>query len=254
MIAYAQMRQWRTVRTGDLIQPLQITAQQERELFARMNRKGLIAQVRRGLYLLPERLPLGRRWSPSEALALNTLMADQGACYQITGPNAFNRYGLDDQIPAGLTVYNTALSGLRNIGAVNLSLIRVASDRLGDTEQVDTPDGPMIYASLARALVDAVYDWSRFDTLPRAYNWIERELADGRICAADLVRLTTRYGNQGTARRIGVWLQHCGTPPAKLAPLRRMLRSSTSLVSLIPDQPRRGRIDRQWGVILNEPA
>jgi predicted transcriptional regulator of viral defense system len=252
MLAYAQMRQWRTARTGDLVGPLQITPQQERELLARMNRKGLIAQVRRGLYLLPERLPLGGRWSPSEALALNTLMADQDARYQITGPNAFNRYGLDEQTPAGLTVYNTALSGRRTIGPVSLALVRVAEDRLGDTEQADTPDGPLIYSSLPRTLMDAVYDWSRFDTLPRAYEWIEQVLQAGRIRVEDLVATTARFGNQGTARRIGAWLQHLGASPAKLTPLQRMLRSSTSLVPFIPDRPRRGRIDRQWGVILND--
>ena len=36
----------------------------------------MIAQVRRGLYLVPERLPLGGKWSPDEILALNTLIED----------------------------------------------------------------------------------------------------------------------------------------------------------------------------------
>jgi len=105
------MRKRQTLSTGDLTGPLQISAKQERELFSRLARAGLIAHVRRGLYLVPSRLPLGEQWSPDEALALNALMDDQQGAYQLCGPNAFNRYGFDDQVPARLYAYNNRLSG-----------------------------------------------------------------------------------------------------------------------------------------------
>jgi len=76
LLAYAQMRQLRTLRTGDLTGPLQLSPKQERELFSRLARGGLIARVRRGLFLVPPRLPLGGAWAPSEAEALNALMED----------------------------------------------------------------------------------------------------------------------------------------------------------------------------------
>jgi len=53
LLAYAQLRKVRELRTGDLTRPLGITAKQERELYSRLARAGLIAQVRRGLYLIP---------------------------------------------------------------------------------------------------------------------------------------------------------------------------------------------------------
>lgn len=253
VLAYAQMRRLQVVRTGEMLEPLQITAQQERELLSRMARKGLIAQVRRGLYLLPPRLPLGGQWSPSEALALNTLMDDQRATYQICGPNAFNRYGLDEQIPARLYVYNNRLSGRRTIGPVAFTLIKVAGDRLGDVEQVQRPDGQtLLYSSPTRTLMDAVYDWSRFGSLPRAYTWIERELTTERIDAVDLAETTVRYGNQGTARRIAALLERLGVAENVLKKLERMLRSSTSLIPFIPDRPKRGTISRRWGMVFND--
>jgi predicted transcriptional regulator of viral defense system len=58
LLAYLQLRKLRTVRTGDLTGPLQITRDQERELFRRMSRGGLIARVRPGLYLVPAQLLL----------------------------------------------------------------------------------------------------------------------------------------------------------------------------------------------------
>jgi len=45
-------------------------------------------------------------WSPDETLALNTLIRGRKGRCQICGPNAFNRYGFDDQIPNRVYAYN----------------------------------------------------------------------------------------------------------------------------------------------------
>src|SRR6266478_8154505 len=113
LFAYSQMRNLRTVRLGELGEPLRLTPQQELKLLGRLSRAGMIARVSRGVYLLPARLPLGGRWSPDETLALNTLIEDRQGRYQITGPNAFNRYGFDEQIPTRVYAYNNRLSGDR---------------------------------------------------------------------------------------------------------------------------------------------
>ena len=41
-----------------------------------------------------------------------------------------------------------------------------------------------MYSSRARTLVDAVYDWSRFGSLPRAYEWVRADLKKKRVTAA----------------------------------------------------------------------
>lgn len=255
LLAYAQMRNLQTVRTGELTGPLRITPKQERELLSRMARSGILAQVRRGLYLVPPRLPLGGRWTPDEALALNALMDDRGGRYQACGPNAFQRYGYDEQVPARLYAYNNSLSGERTVGAVAMTLIKVADSRLGDTEEVAAPEGPtLVYSSRARTLMDAVYDWARFDSLPRGYEWIRKDLAAGRVGVAELANTTLRYGNQGTIRRIGGMLERLGAAESLLKKLRRMLKSSTSLIPWVPGLPRRGIVNRRWGVVFNEQA
>lgn len=253
MLAYLQMRKRQTVKTGDLTEALQLSREQERELFRRMARGGLIARVRPGFYLVPERLPLGGSWTPDETLALNTLMGDRQGRYQICGPNAFNRYGFDDQIPNRVYAYNNRISGDRTIGAIELTLIKVADGRLGDTEEMITADGRIaVYGSRVRTLVDAVYDWSRFNSLPRAYDWIRGELAAGRIGAAELVDVTLRYGDKGTIRRIGALLGMQGLKPDLMQKLEKTLDPSKGLIPWIPTKPKRGKINRRWGVVLNE--
>lgn len=253
LLAYLQMRKRRTVKTGELLDPLQLSRDQERELFRRMARGGLIARVRPGLYLAPEQLPLGGSWSPDEILALNTLMEDRAGRYQICGPNAFNRYGFDEQVPTRIYAYNNRISGERTIGAIELTLIKVADERLGDTEEVKTAqDLTAVYASRVRTLIDAVYDWSRFNTLPRAYDWIRQELAANRVDTVELINAALRYGDKGTIRRMGALLEMSGAEAKLLKKLEAALAPSTSLIPWIPTMPKRGKISRRWGVVLNE--
>lgn len=251
--AYIQMRGLQAVSTAQIAKALRLTPTQERKLLSRLSRARLIARVRRGLYLVPARLPLGGVWTPDEALALTTLVGDRGGRFQICGPNAFNRYGFSEQIPARVYAYNDRLSGMRTVGSVSMMLIKVDSARLGDTETVRNADGvETLYSSRARTLVDAVYDWSRFNSLPQAFDWIRRDLKTGRTTAADLVSIARRYGDLGTIRRLGVLLEREGVPEALLRKLERGLSSSRSLIAWIPTRPRRGRIDRRWGVIQND--
>ena len=251
-LAYAHMRGWTTVRTGDLRAPMRISADQERKLLSRLARAGTIARVWRGLYLVPPRLPVGGKWSPSEGLALATLMAARGGRYQICGLNAFNRYGFDRQMPNRVSVYNDRLSGNRRVGSVRLTLIKVACTRLGAIEEAPALEGPpTIYASRARSLVDAVYDWARYGSLPEGYRWIRRELEAKRVTAAQLVDLTLRYGDKGTIRRMGALLEREGIPEALLRKLARALPATSGPIPWIPRRAKRGPILRRWGVVWN---
>ena len=252
LFAYAQMRKLRELRTGDLVKPLRITAKQERELYSRLARAGMIAKVRRGLYLIPAELPLGGSWTPDDGLALGTLLADREGRYQICGPNAFNRYGFSEQVPNRVYAYNNRLSGDRRIGAIAMTLIKVADERLGATQAWKTRDGiEVVYCSRVRTLVDAVYDWSRFNSLPRGYGWIAGELKARRVSAAELVAATLRYGDRGTIRRMGALLEREKAAAALLRELENALTPSAGTIAWIPTRAKRGTLNARWGVVMN---
>lgn len=101
-------------------------------------------------------------------------------------------------------------------------------------------------------MLDAVYDWSRFNTLPRGYDWIRTELAGESSMARQLVTVTLRYGNQGTIRRIGHLLESEAVAESSLRKLEKALRPSTALIPWIPTRPKRGKTDRRWGVVHND--
>jgi predicted transcriptional regulator of viral defense system len=134
-------------------------------------------------------------------------------------------------------------------------LIKVADERLGDTEEVQTTEGrSAVYGSRERTLVDAVYDWSRFNSLPRAYDWIRGDLAASRVTASELTKVALHYGDKGTIRRIGLLLERQCAAASLLRKLETALDPSTGLIPWIPGKPKRGTINRRWGVVVNEEA
>jgi len=201
---------------------------------------------------VPSRLPAGGRWTVSGYYILSKLMEVMKGQYQISGQNAFNFYGFDDQVPNRMCVYNDKLFGEKEIGGMDFVFIKTDAKRLGSTKSLKTSDGiDTVMASKTRALVDAVYDWSRFNTLPRAYRWIAETLQKEPEITDNLIGDALRYGNKGTTRRIGYLLGLLGIKDDRLSELKRQISSSKSLIPWIPGQAAKGSVNKEWGLIVN---
>ena len=250
--AYVQLKKLDIVRTGEIAPILDISASQERDLFRRLSDSGWILRLKRGVYLVPPRIPAGGKYSPGVALILQKLMEEEQSRYQICGPSAFNFYGLDDQIPSVTYIYNERISGKRSIGSLAFQFIKVADKRLGAINAVRTrEDMEIIYSSKTRTLMDAVYDWSRFNSLPRGYGWIKGEIKNEPKLTSELIEVTAKYGNVATIRRIGYLLDTLIQNPRMMNRLLRQLSISSSLIPWIPGQSAKGTINRKWGIIIN---
>lgn len=247
------MRRQELVKTGEIAPALGLNRAQELDLFRRLTRDGWILRLKRGLYLAPRILPVGGRWNPSESVVLPAFMKAIKGQYQISGPTAFNRYGFDDQVSNSVFIYNNRLSGGRRIGSTRYIFIRVKDTRLGAVEKPKTPDGEeLYYSSRARTLVDALYDWSRFNGIPRGFAWIRQELQKGSVNAAELARAAVCFGNQSTLRRLGWVLQRAEASPRALKIIKKALSGSKFPIAMVPFKPRKGPIIKAWGVIDNK--
>jgi predicted transcriptional regulator of viral defense system len=254
VLGYTQARRIGVARIGELRGPLRLSAAQEREVLSRLARAGTIVRLKREVYLLPPRIPIGGVWTVSPHTILSELMrASRGGRFQLCGWETFRAHGLTDQVSNRLYVYDNRISGDRIIGGHAFTFIKVADSRLGGVDESKTPDGvPVRMPSLSRALFDAVYDYARFDTLPAAYAWIRAAAKKDPRIVNSLAAMASELGDQGTIRRLGFVLSGLGLATSHQRRLLRALRSSKSLVPLIPRAPARGRIDRVWGVIVNE--
>jgi predicted transcriptional regulator of viral defense system len=252
LLAYAQLRKKEFISSGEIASALNISAEQEWKLLNRMATSGLIIRLKRGIYLVPSHLPAGGRWTVSGYYILSKLMEVLKGKYQISGPSAFNFHGFDEQIPNRIYVYNDRIFGEKHIGGTDFVFIKTDVKRLGSAKSLRTPDGiDAVMVTKTRALVDAVYDWSRYNTLPRAYGWIAGSLKKDPSLTEQLIADTLKFSNKGTLKRIGYWLAQRGVTDDRLSKMKRQLGSAKSLIPWIPGQTSTGSVNRQWGLIIN---
>lgn len=252
LLAYAQLRKKEFISSGEIASALDINAEQEWKLLNRMATSGLIIRLKRGIYLVPSHMPAGGRWTVSGYYILSKLMEAIKGRYQISGPSAFNFHGFDDQIPNRIYVYNDRIFGERQIGGIDFVFIKTEVKRLGSTKNLKTSDGiDAVMVTQTRALVDAVYDWSRYNTLPRAYGWIEEALKKDPVMVDTLIDDTLQYGNKGTVKRIGYLLAKLAIDDDRLLKMKRKLGPTRSLIPWIPSQTAKGSINKEWGLIVN---
>ena len=252
LLAYAQLRKKEFISSGEIASALDINAEQEWKLLNRMTTSGLIIRLKRGVYLVPSRMPAGGRWTVSGYYILSKLMEVLKGRYQISGPSAFNFHGFDDQVPNRIYVYNDRIFGEKEIGGTDFVFIKTDVKRLGSTKSLKTHDGiDAVMATKTRALVDAVYDWSRYNTLPRAYGWIAETLKKDPAIIENLIGDTLQYGNKGTVKRIGYLLAQLGITDDRLKEMKRQLGPTRSLIPWIPGQGAKGSVNTEWGLIVN---
>ena len=246
----ANGRPWAILTSKETSQALGLTAKQTARLFSRLLLKNRVQQLRRGLYLTPSRLPLGKIWQPSPYEALWAYMNWLDAKWQITGLDAFNRYGFSTQITQVITVCNDKLSGQIEAGGSRFIFIKTDKKMLGNINLF-----PMIgdievpFSSKARTIFDAVYYSNRFGSLPMAYTWIA-EIKTDQNAIKELMSCCLTYGNRQTISRIGFVLEKLNINTAILIN-KKQKNTTQTLVSLLPGS-RKGKIDRRWGIIENK--
>lgn len=253
VLAWSQLNKLRIIRTGELVKILGISTEQEEKLLIKMNKSGIIIRLIRGLYLLPGTIPTAP-WSPSEYFLLSILMDELEAKYQVTGLAAFRFHKLSTQIPNQITVYNTKLSGPKKIGIINFNFIKVSDDRIGAYQELEVKDFSSTrivnIGTLARTIVDAVYDYKRFASLPDAYDWI-RDRASDESFLKELVAVTLEFSNIATRRRIGYFLESIKANPRLINKIYKNLEETSSFIPILPTLANRGKINRKWGVKIN---
>lgn len=253
LFAWVQLRGRDLVRVDEIAEALKLSRSQAERLLRRLESSGMIARVRPALYLAPQKLPLGGKWSPTTGQALGALISSYGGKYQICGASAFNLYGWSTQVPQVTSAYNDRISGARAIGPLRFLLIKVASGSLGDVERFEAPDGSStIYSSRTRSLVDAIRDWSRFNSLPLAYEWARTEIAEARVDPGELVKGALRFGDLATRRRLGVLLERMEVGEALLKRLSSSLTRTSGKIAWVPGRPMRGRLNARWRVVEND--
>jgi predicted transcriptional regulator of viral defense system len=64
--------------------------------------------------------------------------------------------------------------------------------------------------------------------------------------------MALRFGNITTIRRIGALLESGGADEMTLQTLERALKPISASIPFIPRKAKRGKLNKKWGVVMNE--
>ena len=253
--AWVQFEKKEEVRTGDLVKAMNLSPKQEADLLYNLSSSGIIVKLWRGLYLVPPRIPFNGSWAPSPYLIINKYMQNKGAKFYISGQAVFNLYGYSDQLSAWFTVYNNKVSKKMYILQYHLDFTKVVPSRLGAIKKMKSyvDDSKFVWArhgSPEQVILDAVYDYKKYGTLPKAYEWIADSLRNKKINSRKLIDVAIKYGNTISQKRIGWALDKLKVSKRITNPLQKKVSDTGFLTPLNPKN-RRGFINKKWGVIEN---
>ena len=254
--AWTQLEKKKQVQTGDLVKSMNLSSKQEANLLYNLSSSGFILKLWRGFYLIPEKIPPKGLWSPSPYLVINKYMENVGARnFHISGQAIFNKYGYSDQLSSWFTIYNNKISKKIYILQYHLDFVKVISKRLGVVKKMKSyiGDERFIWARLSspeQTILDAVYDYKKFGTLPKVYDWIADSLKYKKINPEKLVNVATKYGNTMSQKRIGWVLDKLKVPKRVINSLQKKVSKTKVLTPLNPKN-RKGSINKKWGVIEN---
>ncbi|NQT65871.1 MAG: hypothetical protein HQ554_06800 [FCB group bacterium] len=251
-IAYLQSRGTKTLCTGELKDVLGIADQTDKDLLSSLNKKGIITRLSAGYYLVPNKISPSLNAIIDGMEILFYLMNYYDAKYMISGPTAIYYYGYTTQISNRIYVYNDKIYGDRQIGGSSFVFMKTSPKRLKGAEFIVTSEGLKIpYVSKARLLIDCIYDWNRYNTIPKVFNWIKDEIEKDSETTAKLVSNAIRYGNKIVQRRLGYFLEILNIDEKLVEKLQNKIKSSKTLKPLIPNTDCKGSVNKKWGLIIN---
>jgi len=142
--ALMQMKEQEILHLGEIQQVLGLSATQERDLLSSLDEKGFIIRLKRGVYLIPRKIPPGGYWQPSSYYLISQFMKIMGANYHIGGINAMLYHRLTEQVPNTMTVYNDKISGKRNIGSLTVFFTKIDQKQICEIDHFTIPQGNII--------------------------------------------------------------------------------------------------------------
>jgi predicted transcriptional regulator of viral defense system len=207
--------------------------------------------VQKGLLIHPLR-SLSRPRSVSAAVVAAALLA--GETYYLGGWWAFSLHRLSQQMYASLLdAYVIRERRHRQLKNARLVFHVLPPTAFGHGIATVTLEGTAVNASDAeRTVLDALDYPKTFGDVRAALQLVEPAL--DRVDRAQLIAYAALGSHPSTCQRVGVLLERRGAPARALAPLSRRVRETSSLLSMVPDAPRTGKVNTKWRVVENDQA
>ncbi len=213
-------------------------------------RKRVIERIGPGIYLVKPLRSLHRPSAPSPLVAIATLL--RGQPYYLGGLWAFTHHRLTtQQYVSALDVFVTRRRTRREIGGKRVAFHVLPARLLSYGLTTVTTEGVELRTSgVERTLLDLLDRPLLAGNMTHALALFEEGLPKADL--ATLVEHARRGSRSSTCQRLGVLLERRHAPKSLQRALLKKIAGTRSLLSMQPDGPRVGHVNRTWRVVEND--
>lgn len=216
------------------------------KVIAALTRKRRIICLEKGKYLLVPLKAPNQQWMPNEFVVAALWMGV--IPYYIGYFTAYNYWGFTEQVPQTVYVLNTKRSYKRSIGNTRYEAVKINQEKYYGVQKISIEGQDISISDKERTLVDFIYKpIGAFDNVETT---LKQNL--GKIDFKKFISYLNRFPVISVRKRAGFFLSKLKVKNSWLAPLKKGIGKEETYVVLDPANPsRRGRINKEWKVIVN---
>jgi len=211
----------------------------------KLKRKGRLIQIERGKYfIVPIKSP-NQLWSPNEFVTAKYWMGNTP--YYLGYFSMYNYWGFTEQIPQTVFVLNTGKSRTKIIGNIRYKAVKIGENKYYGIARVKIDDEEICISDKERTLVDFI------SNPVGSFENIKKVLKDNikRIDISRFIGYLIRFPVVAVRKRAGYLLEELKLTDLYLNRLKSRLGGSDTFVVLDPARPRSGKMNKDWGIIVN---
>jgi len=222
------------------------------DITKKLVRKGVIKRISRGVYWVVPMRAQARPTAISAPVALAAMLADEP--YYLGGLWAFSYHRLTQQLyTSKLDAFVTRRRRPRQLAHATVGFHVVPKDSISAGAELHRIEGTGVWVGSAeRTVLDALDYPDAIGGLRAALGLVKPALE--RVDSTKLIRMAAAHSRASTCQRLGVLLERVTTKKTRpsLAPLRRRVQETRSVLSMLSDAPRRGHLNPVWRVVEND--
>ena len=234
------------VTAGDLDQLFNLSPEDRKQVVFRLKRKKILATIKRGVYAFSP-LEAGPEGTGIDELLIPPLFFPKKN-YYVGYSTIFNYYGFTEQLFQTVYVLNTTMRREKIMCGISYKFIKISKNRLYGLEVIKVKDTEVNISSKERTLIDLLYFNKPVGGITAAVETFTEFVKNKRCDIKKRIEYAARFPNITTRKRIGLVLESAGVSAALLKPLIKSV-GKTAVSSL--DGSRKGRLNKQWRVIVN---
>jgi predicted transcriptional regulator of viral defense system len=220
------------------------------DVAARLVQKGVLERVGPGRFLIRPLRTHGRAVLPSAPVFVAALL--QGEPFYLGGLWSLTFHRLtDQQFVSRLDVFLTRRRNGMDLGSARIAFHRMPLKQISPGTESAEIEGVKLHVSTPeRTLIDLLDRPALAGGAAEALRWVKNTLT--QVSVERLIQLATAAAKPSTCQRLGVLLERAEVAPRKLGKLRRRVRETKSMLSLLDGAPRTGAFNLGWRVVEND--